>query len=848
MSAASNVIPMTSMYQAYIDAGFALCEITSGKGPTGMGWNLRENAITDASRISSGSGVGLLHAWSAPITCALDIDNMDHAEMLLACHGINLQDLLNAPDAVQINSGNPGHAKLLYRLPAARSALPSKRFNLIGVAFELRCATVDGLSVQDVLPPSIHPTTLKPYQWAGRGDWRSIPTLPESVLALWDSVLQRDAVRTIKTGAPIDASWSEVMGALESIDPDCGREEWLHCGMAVHYAAHQQGRGDEGYQLWDQWSSRGSKYQGQRDTTYCWRSFHADKPGGITLGTLFKLARDAGWERPPIDVTDLFKATSDPSTPIPDALPPLVDPRSAEVVIPFDLGLLPPVLAKRAEEVGSSVGCDPAVPMWAGMAAVSAAVDHRTTLKLTHGFSVKPIVWLMTIGSPSDKKTPGATPMKQILKTIEKEAEPQHGRAIRIWEAREAIALAAKKRYHTAKSTPEASLDALGGIDSMTFDDLPPELSIPPRPVQLQMEVTDITSQKLARTCADQPRGVLCYLDEMSTWMQKMADPKTGESRATWVQAFEGASYKVDRVADGAIHVDNLSVAIYGNVQPKVFKQHSKQLMTDGLLQRFLYVKLDSTRTGIGNPIPEELTSAHQWEQTIRLLSALPATDYTLSEGAYKVFRQWQEYIEEVRKREKLLQSSDAYQEAIGKQVGQCARVCLIWHLIESPWQTEVSESLMARTVHFMRSTVMPTMRQVLDVSLSESSLDAWLRDHILTRADQSSVTLPELKRGAHWQLQTMSKWEADSAVMDAMSDLERVQWVARMDDGSRGATVTWAINPRLISQFQAQRDKVIAARQARRNEIYEEYQKTDPNYRPKPVYGYKEGVHGERE
>jgi len=514
----------------------------------------------------------------------------------------------------------------------------------------------------------------------------------------------------------------------------------------------------------------------------------------------------------------------------------------------LDLGLLPPVLAKRAEEVGSSVGCDPAVPMWAGMAAVSAAVDHRTTLKLTHGFSVKPIVWLMTIGSPSDKKTPGATPMKQILKTIEKEAEPQHGRAIRIWEAREAIALAAKKRYHTAKSTPEASLDALGGIDSMTFDDLPPELSIPPRPVQLQMEVTDITSQKLARTCADQPRGVLCYLDEMSTWMQKMADPKTGESRATWVQAFEGASYKVDRVADGAIHVDNLSVAIYGNVQPRVFKQHSKQLMTDGLLQRFLYVKLDSTRTGIGNPIPEEQTSAHQWEQTIRLLSALPATDYTLSEGAYKVFRQWQEYIEEVRKREKLLQSSDAYQEAIGKQVGQCARVCLIWHLIESPWQTEVSESLMSRVVHFMRSTVMPTMRQVLDVSLSESSLDAWLRDHILTRADQSSVTLPELKRGAHWQLQTMSKWEADSAVMDAMSDLERVQWVARMDDGSRGATVTWAINPRLISQFQSQRDQVIAARQARRNEIYEEYQKTDPNYRPKPVYGYKEGVHGERE
>src|SRR5574343_1557622 len=89
MSAASNVIPMTGMYQAYIDAGFALCQITSGKGPTTEGWNLRENAITNASVIHTGSGVGLLHAYSAPITCALDIDNLEHAEMLLACHGID---------------------------------------------------------------------------------------------------------------------------------------------------------------------------------------------------------------------------------------------------------------------------------------------------------------------------------------------------------------------------------------------------------------------------------------------------------------------------------------------------------------------------------------------------------------------------------------------------------------------------------------------------------------------------------------------------------------------------------------------------------------------------------------
>jgi putative DNA primase/helicase len=476
--------------------------------------------------------------------------------------------------------------------------------------------------------------------------------------------------------------------------------------------------------------------------------------------------------------------------------------------------------------------------MWAGMATVSAAVDHRTTLKLAHGFHVKPILWLMTIGAPSDKKTPGANPMKSILKRIEDEDYPRYQRDLKIWEAREAIALAAKKRYHAEKSTPDASLDAAGGPDSMTFDDLPPELTLPPRPYQLQMEVSDITSQKLARTCHEQPRGVLCYLDEMKQWMVKMSDPKSGENRSTWVQAFEGSSYKVDRVADGAIHVENLSVSVYGNVQPRVFKEHARQLMSDGLLQRFLYVKLDPMKTGVGDPSPDSPT-LHQWEQSIRLLTALPAVEYTLSDGAYKVYRQFQLYMDDVRKRERLLQSSDVYQEAISKQVGQCGRIALVWHLLESPWQTELSETLMTRVVRFVRGMVIPTMRQVLDVSLSESTLDNWIRDHILTRADKSSVTLPELKRGAHYQLQAMSKWEADSAIMDAMSDLERVQWVARMDDGSRASTVTWAINPRLAIQFKAQRDAVIAARQSRRNEIYGEYMLENPEYRPQSVYGY---------
>jgi hypothetical protein len=55
-----------------------------------------------------------------------------------------------------------------------------------GVGLELRCAAKDGtVTVTDVLPPSIHELTRKPYVWAGLGDWRNPPELPEQLLALW---------------------------------------------------------------------------------------------------------------------------------------------------------------------------------------------------------------------------------------------------------------------------------------------------------------------------------------------------------------------------------------------------------------------------------------------------------------------------------------------------------------------------------------------------------------------------------------------------------------------------------------------------------------------------------------
>lgn len=84
----------------------------------------------------------------------------------------------------------------------------------------------------------------------------------------------------------------EVLEALLSdLDPDCGYEDWLHVGMALY---HETQGSDEGLAIWNRWSSKGNKYPGLKEMQAKWRSFSNNTGRPITLGTLIKMAKEAG--------------------------------------------------------------------------------------------------------------------------------------------------------------------------------------------------------------------------------------------------------------------------------------------------------------------------------------------------------------------------------------------------------------------------------------------------------------------------------------------------------------------------------------------------------------------------
>lgn len=86
----------------------------------------------------------------------------------------------------------------------------------------------------------------------------------------------------------VSNKWSEAdaMDLLSHINPDIGYDEWIKVGMALQSEGF-------GFQVWDAWSSKGSKYQAQNMAGH-WKSFKAGH--GVSFGTLVKMAQDGGWK------------------------------------------------------------------------------------------------------------------------------------------------------------------------------------------------------------------------------------------------------------------------------------------------------------------------------------------------------------------------------------------------------------------------------------------------------------------------------------------------------------------------------------------------------------------------
>ena len=284
--------------------GFSYVPIPAGmKGPITAAWNQRSSCITDANEAHRLSGnVGIAHAYCKTPTCAFDIDNREEALRYLAGKGIDLNSLLTERDAAVMWSGRPNSLKAIYRLPEGLGPLLTKTVKVNGkTILEFRCATADGKTVQDIVPPSVHPSGTH-YRWV-QGSLESLTELPKELLDLWQELIAADQTKSqaqqkTKTvwHAPAPLTPREIAilkDQLTYIDPNCDRETWRNVVWAVLSTGSQ-----DALDMALEWSEKApAKFN--IDEFYTLTDSYIEGRiglnGSITRGTIYHHARAGGW-------------------------------------------------------------------------------------------------------------------------------------------------------------------------------------------------------------------------------------------------------------------------------------------------------------------------------------------------------------------------------------------------------------------------------------------------------------------------------------------------------------------------------------------------------------------------
>jgi hypothetical protein len=101
-----------------------------------------------------------------------------------------------------------------------------------------------------------------------------------------------------------------IQALLQYIDPDSGYDDWLVVGMAIH---HETAGSENGFALFDNWSSGGTKYKSTKETGAKWQSFRLGHSNPVTINTLKKLVADNGhdWMEICSEAKDKFEIIRD---------------------------------------------------------------------------------------------------------------------------------------------------------------------------------------------------------------------------------------------------------------------------------------------------------------------------------------------------------------------------------------------------------------------------------------------------------------------------------------------------------------------------------------------------------
>ena len=289
---------MNPSIEHLLESGLGLVPIPKGeKGPRLSNWNTRGNIVKtkrEAWRLTN-CNIGLAHSYCSPIpTCAIDIDHFPSAVDWLRDREVDLPKLLVKENAVVLNSGKKDSTKLFYRLPENIEPLCTKQILDDGaVSLEFRCAASNGTTVQDLIPPSIHPTG-RAYKWVGKGNILEPPEIPNSLLKIWLGLIkpinQKQLIRPLYKNYESPREIAMVKDMLSHVSADCGYILWRDVVWSILSLDWECS-----LDIAKEWSQTCPDDYDEDAFWLLANSYDLEHPAGKTLGTIVYHARQRGW-------------------------------------------------------------------------------------------------------------------------------------------------------------------------------------------------------------------------------------------------------------------------------------------------------------------------------------------------------------------------------------------------------------------------------------------------------------------------------------------------------------------------------------------------------------------------
>jgi hypothetical protein len=330
----------------------------------------------------------------------------------------------------------------------------------------------------------------------------------------------------------------------------------------------------------------------------------------------------------------------------------------------------------------------------------------------------------------------------------------------------------------------------------------------------------------------------------MNGWAKALIQKNGSENTSTWIQGYESGYARMDRVGAGTLEADPFSVAIFGNVQPQVWRENLALLSADGFMSRFLVAPLRGRYTKLSQPIPDALTMKAEYESMIRQIYALPRQTYELSPEAFTLYRENQAWVLNMQAEERIVAKDmldKSFEFALGKSDGTVGRIAFVFHLIENPMNPVVSGETMYKAISFFRNYCLRALRYAYAEmgGVGTDSLEVWTAKHILAIAHNERVTLRDIKHSARRQLESFAKHTHVQVMLDSMVPLEDSNWIMLVDSDPRRNEYTWAINPGLKTAFADYRKQVLTIRQKRVDEIVASAERNYGHAKRRLIPGY---------